>query len=712
MSMWVDISSLPENGKLPLISVATGVNESLEWTLTRVGDSVKTDLEFINQSIPDPNTPTEIQTFTLRIPSPYNSKNYSDPYTTGMVNTIISSGFDVKLPAPSQNAFTGIVLKCIVCGSFALVLDDQNEIYFQALQSASNVSQYKFYVDAGFGGSWASLAVSMNPFYQYVHATKLMTLLQTTYPDNPVVDIHSMHPGTFLVELSDGQVYGIYDNQGNIYHNRYVGTASDALTATTTGLVNTEWKLHLAFAAGGMSSLIYFVRNGTNTSDNNVYNAFQTPTTQFPTSDPSGNVRIFCLGFKGRGMTNQSLLSHGTNHLLKSTAYMAFNPRDESVGKYQSQLCVNLEMLLQKGLLPDRNIRLGTSDLVRFTNGDQSEVQWHLLNSSRRDNDPTWSGDNAQRFSAKYLMDHTAISGIFDSLDEYSTLSVNKTLDTIETWSGYLRIQAVINAFVEKGTSIDDIVFFNYSLNGNHVSWNAAPTNFLELKAYVKSTGKCWTLGPSTDTNVVSLITFEEQQYADKTEYIGTDRIMNWFQMSSTNQTVYQPKAIHYGSSVRYLPENLHVITDPSVLATENNSITFVLTEFPTSFNNNRWMMISYIEFFDIDGNSIDYEFTWKNINAERYYIDLDVHKDNMITRGDASYELLAWDSLATTNYNKLLNKPLMVMTPVSKPHHMTLKSSSRANPSLSFRNSRGVEIASILKSADPAVFNPIVFNH
>jgi len=123
-------------------------------------------------------------------------------------------------------------------------------------------------------------------------------------------------------------------------------------------------------------------------------------------------------------------------------------------------------------------------------------------------------------------------------------------------------------------------------------------------------------------------------------------------------------------------------------------------------------MMISYIEFFDIDGNSIDYEFTWKNINAERYYIDLDVHKDNMITRGDASYELLAWDSLATTNYNKLLNKPLMVMTPVSKPHHMTLKSSSRANPSLSFRNSRGVEIASILKSADPAVFNPIVFNH
>ena len=70
MSMWVDISSLPENGKLPLISVATGVNESLEWSLTRVGDSVKTDLEFVTRSLVLPvEIPFTASTFELSLES-------------------------------------------------------------------------------------------------------------------------------------------------------------------------------------------------------------------------------------------------------------------------------------------------------------------------------------------------------------------------------------------------------------------------------------------------------------------------------------------------------------------------------------------------------------------------------------------------------------------------------------------------------------------
>jgi hypothetical protein len=520
MSMWVDISSLPENGKLPLISVTTSssawVNESLEWTLTRVGDSVKTDLEFIYTPVMRDfflSDSAEIHSITnpgdQELVWPDSSWTGSFPLETLIV---------LKTPHTLVNVTPpGYMQQVIVLDFFTIGLDTENKLYVKAWHSGSLLS-YNFMVDgtaSTLPDNWKGGRDLPVYFYEAVHLQSLLTRYGTT----AIRAIHSIcvRKDVFLIEYDDKSIHLVSVN--GISQPYY----SPTHTQTVTGLGG-GWELSKAIP-GLYAAFVFMKRTGATTP----YLAFETETTQYGKDDPdiTHNVRVFTFGQKSiHGLTNYDgsvkitgkeitsdlysdhysgvLFSSGTptgtsqekgTYIWQVSKYLSGSKisHDGYTSVLQYWLTYHLKPILEEGFLPTRTVQLGDSVLVLFEREDGFK-EWHLINNNIFN--ISWGSSYLmpkRRRSAQYLLNANTKDG-FDGDRGYSTLLFEGTRELMQSSNRFLRLQDVMIAFEglanEKG--FDDLVFVNKTDPGHDNQQYGE--NSTQLQAYVKSRNKTFTL--------------------------------------------------------------------------------------------------------------------------------------------------------------------------------------------------------------------------
>jgi hypothetical protein len=546
MSMWVDISSLPENGKLPLISVATGVNESLEWSLTRVGDSVKTDLEFINiPVVRDFLLSDSAEIHSIANPG-WEKLVWPDGSYKTARNGNFPAGTEIVLKTPHTLGNVtppGYMHQVIALDNYTIGLDTENKLYVQGSGMTQSLLIYNFMVDGTattFPDNWRGGGAQNLPVYFY-EAVHLQSLLTPLYGTTAIRAIHSIcvKKDVFLIEYDDNSIHlvAVSDSPGGISQPYY----SPTHTQTVTGLGG-DWELSKVIP-GLYTAFVFMKRTGATAP----YMAFETETTQYgkDDSDIAHNVRVFTFGQRsihgltnyngsviiaGKEITGDLYSDRSSGVLYSSTATNAFVVSkylsgsqisyDGTAGVLQYWLTYHLKYILEEGFLPTRTVQLGDSVLVLFETEDGVK-EWHIIN-----NNPwgiAW-GNNVygprRRRSAQYLLNSNTMDGTNGDRG-YSTLLFIGTRVNMKLSTGFVRLQSVMTAFeglAEDGKGFDDLVFVNKTAP------SANGLNSTQLQAYVKSMNKAFTLGrglsPSGDgVNLVEVtdtfLNLDPQKYID-----------------------------------------------------------------------------------------------------------------------------------------------------------------------------------------------------
>jgi hypothetical protein len=549
MSMWVDISSLPENGKLPLISLATSssarVNESLDWTLTRVGDSLKTDLEFIYTPVMrDFFLSDSAEIHSIANPG-WEKLLWPDGSYKTARNPNFPAGTEVVLKTPHTLVNVtppGYMHQVIALDYYTIGLDTENKLYVQGWFSGSLLI-YNFMVDGTattFPDNWRGGAAQDLPVYFY-EAVHLQSLLTPLYGTTAIRAIHSIcvRKDVFLIEYDDNSIHlvAVSDYPGGISQPYY----SPTHTQTVTGLGG-DWELSKVIP-GLYTAFVFMKRTGATAP----YMAFETETTQYgkDDSDIAHNVRVFTFGQRsihgltnyngsviiaGKEITGDLYSDRSSGVLYSSTATNAFVVSkylsgsqisyDGTAGVLQYWLTYHLKYILEEGFLPTRTVQLGDSVLVLFETEDGVK-EWHIIN-----NNPwgiAWGNDvygPRRRRSAQYLLNSNTMDGTNGDRG-YSTLLFIGTRVNMKLSTGFVRLQSVMTAFeglAEDGKGFDDLVFVNKTAP------SANGLNSTQLQAYVKSMNKAFTLGrglsPSGDgVNLVEVtdtfLNLDPQKYID-----------------------------------------------------------------------------------------------------------------------------------------------------------------------------------------------------
>ena len=548
MSMWVDISSLPENGKLPLISVATGMNESLEWSLTRVGDSVKTDLEFINiPVVRDFLLSDSAEIHSIALPG-YGGLLWPDGTVIGGNIT----GAEVVLTAPHTLAnVVGNVRQVISLENYVISLDTKNKLYVMVMYSA-NLLSYNFMVDknattfpAWVGGGNQTKKI----FYEAEH---LQSILTPIYGNTAIRAIHRAGNDIFFIEYEDKNIHvvQVMSYQTFSMSQRYYSPTN---AQTITGLVG-DWDLSNVIP-GILSAYIFMKRTGATAP----YKAFKTETTQYGKDDVTeeNNVRVFTFGnyrsvdtgnYSGgvirtdREITSDWYDSLYSGVLKSSTQTTAWSNSKYTSGgssiSYQGTpsmlqywFTFHLKYILEEGFLPTRTIQLGYTVLVLFENEDGAK-EWHLINNNIQLTAES-AFDQQKKWTAQYLLNNT-MYGFAGSQHQYSTILYRAARAEMKGSAEFVRLQSVMAAFEDKAAdgNFDDLVFVIKTRG------DSGTQNSTQLQAYVKSMNTTFTLGQGVDVNLVevttSVLTADTYNYIDHKGvsgyglWGGYGRVHNW----------------------------------------------------------------------------------------------------------------------------------------------------------------------------------------
>jgi hypothetical protein len=376
----------------------------------------------------------------------------------------------------------------------------------------------------------------------FYEAVQFQNLLTPIYGTMAIRVIHPAGNNIFLIEYEDTsihvmQVYALWNAvAGGIGGGqRYY---SPTTTQTVTGLIG-DWELS-SVIRGGSASLVFMKRKDAVAP----YKAFKTETTQYGKDDVSegNNVRVFFLHFYAYNkisdgdkilpdwITGDLYDNQHLGVLKSSTTTATFVDSKYGTGSrlswdareslLQYHLTNHLKHILEEGFLPTRTIEMGQSVLVLFEKED-GEKEWHTLNfSAGPDAQGGAYNEDRHKRSAQYLLSSNSLDG-YSIISRYATILFIGTREDMKNSAEFVRLQAVMTAFEGKAASekgFDDLVFVKRIRYDKYIGLSG---NATQLQAYVKSTNKTFTLGPSTSgVNLVevtdTVLNLDPQNYIDR----------------------------------------------------------------------------------------------------------------------------------------------------------------------------------------------------